>query len=205
MSRRTQFALKRLFDVFVAVVGLLALFPVLALVTLAIAIDSQGGPFFKLRVAGRDGQTFDQWKFRTMVKGARNIAHPFETFAGDPRITRVGRFLRRWSFDELPQLWNVLWGNMSLVGPRPAFAEVAAQYSGRDARRLRMRPGITGLAQIQGRNLISWQRRIVFDLAYIERWSLGLDFAILLRTIPVLIRGEGIYGVDGRVRMHDLA
>jgi len=91
------------------------------------------------------------------------------------------------------------------VGPRPVFAEVAAQYSGRDARRLLMRPGITGLAQIQGRNLISWQRRISFDLAYIERWSLGLDFAILLRTIPVLIRGEGIYGVDGRVRMHDLA
>jgi len=205
LSRDVDFALKRAFDLMIAAIGLLMLLPVFAIVAAAILVDSPGGVFFKLRVAGRNGRAFDQWKFRTMVKDARLAAHPFETFAADPRITRVGRFLRRWSVDELPQLWNVLRGDMSLVGPRPAFAEVAARYSPHEARRLQMRPGMTGLAQIQGRNLISWQRRIACDVAYVDRWSFGLDLKILMRTIPVLLRGEGVYGADGRVRMHDLA
>lgn len=205
MRRKFDSALKRAFDVAVAALGLPILLPVFALVALAIKLDSPGSVLFRLRAAGRDGRAFDQWKFRTMIKGARQKAHPFETFAADPRITRIGRFLRRWSLDELPQLWNVLRGEMSLVGPRPAFVEVASRYSPQEARRLRVRPGITGLAQIQGRNLISWQRRIALDVAYIDRYSFRLDMKILLSTIPVLLRGEGVYGADGRVRMHDLA
>lgn len=205
MKRNFEFALKRALDVGVATIGLMVLLPVFALIAIAIVFDSPGSVFFKLRVAGRDGRAFDQWKFRTMVTDARQKAHPFETSSTDPRITRTGRFLRRWSLDELPQLWNVLRGQMSLVGPRPAFIEVASRYSLLEARRLRMRPGITGLAQIQGRNLISWQRRIALDLAYIDRYSLWLDAKILLATIPVLLKGEGVYGPDGRVRMHDLA
>jgi lipopolysaccharide/colanic/teichoic acid biosynthesis glycosyltransferase len=205
LKRNFEFALKRALDVGVSILALLLLLPVFAFIAIAIVLDSPGSPFFKLRVAGRDGRAFDQWKFRTMVQDARQKAHPFETFVADPRITRTGRFLRRWSLDELPQLWNVLQGEMSLVGPRPAFVEVASRYSAHEARRLRMRPGLTGLAQIQGRNLISWQRRIALDVAYVDRYSLWLDARILLATVPVLLKGEGVYGPDGRVRMHDLA
>jgi undecaprenyl phosphate N,N'-diacetylbacillosamine 1-phosphate transferase len=200
-----QLSLKRVFDVAISVLGLLALIPLFALIAVCICIDSPGHVFFRLRAAGRDGKAFDQWKFRTMVQNARDTAHPFETSAMDPRITRVGRFLRRWSLDELPQLWNIVRGEMSLVGPRPAFIEVAAGYSSLQARRLLMRPGLTGLAQLQGRNLLPWQQRVVLDIAYIEHYSLWLDFKILLRTIPVLLRGTGVYGADGTVKMHDLA
>jgi lipopolysaccharide/colanic/teichoic acid biosynthesis glycosyltransferase len=196
---------KRAVDVVLAAICLVALLPLFVCIAIAIVLDSPGSVIFRLRVAGRGGRAFDQCKFRTMVKDAREKAHPFETFAADPRITRVGRFLRRWSLDELPQLWNVLRGEMSLVGPRPVFVEVANRYAGRDLRRLEMRPGITGLAQVRGRNLISWNDRIELDLAYIGHYSPWLDLRILLATIPVVLTGQGIYGPDGRVRMHDLA
>lgn len=205
MTRDLQLGLKRGLDFLAALAGLITLLPIYTLIAICVWLDSPGPVFFRLRMAGRDGKAFDQWKFRTMVKNAREKAHPFETSATDPRITRVGRFLRRWSLDELPQLWNALRGEMSLVGPRPAFIEVAARYSAIEAGRLRMRPGLTGLAQIQGRNLLPWPERVAFDLEYIERYSLWLDLKILLRTVPVVIRSEGVYGEDGKVRMHDLA
>ena len=205
LPRKLQPMLKRVLDLALSLLGLLVLAPVFALIALCISLDSPGDVFFKLRVAGRDGKPFDQWKFRTMIQNARDTAHRFETSAADPRITRVGRFLRRWSLDELPQLWNVLRGEMSLVGPRPAFLEVAQQYSPEQARRLQMRPGLTGLAQLRGRNLLPWDQRIVLDIAYIEQYSLWLDAWILWRTIPLLLRGTGVYGEGGVVKMHDLA
>jgi lipopolysaccharide/colanic/teichoic acid biosynthesis glycosyltransferase len=205
LKRRFQLGAKRAFDVVFAAVGLLVLLPAFVGVAIAIILDSPGPVLFKLRVAGRNGRVFDALKFRTMIKDAREKAHPFETFSADPRITRVGRFLRRWSLDELPQLWNVLRGEMSLVGPRPMFLEVASRYPEREARRLQMRPGITGLAQVSGRNSISWNERVELDLAYIDRYSLWLDLKIVLATLPVVLTGEGVYGPDGRVRMHDLA
>lgn len=205
MNRKFALGAKRAFDVGAAAIGLLLLSPIFACVAIAIVLDSPGPVIFRLRVAGRSGRAFDLLKFRTMVKDAREKAHPFETFFADPRITRVGRFLRRWSLDELPQLWHVLRGEMSLVGPRPVFVEIANRYSAHDLRRLEMRPGITGLAQVRGRNLISWRERIELDLAYIDRYSLLLDLKILSATIPVVLTGEGIYGPDGRVRMHDVA
>jgi len=205
LSRKLQLMLKRVFDLALSLLGLVVLAPVFALIALCISLDSPGDIFFKLCVAGRDGKPFDQWKFRTMVQNAREVAHRFETSATDPRITRMGRFLRRWSLDELPQLWNILWGEMSLVGPRPAFLEVAQRYSLEQARRLQMRPGLTGLAQLQGRNLLPWEQRIVLDIAYIDRYSLWLDAKILWRTIPLLLRGTGVYGEGGVVKMHDLA
>jgi undecaprenyl phosphate N,N'-diacetylbacillosamine 1-phosphate transferase len=205
LPRKLQLALKRVFDLVLSLLGLVVLAPVLALIALCISLDSPGDVFFKLRVAGRDGKPFDQWKFRTMIQNARDTAHRFETSATDPRITHVGRFLRRWSLDELPQLWNVVRGDMSLVGPRPAFLEVAQRYSPEQARRLQMRPGLTGLAQLQGRNLLPWEQRIVLDIAYIDRYSLWLDTKTLWRTIPLLLRGTGVYGEGGVVKMHDLA
>jgi undecaprenyl phosphate N,N'-diacetylbacillosamine 1-phosphate transferase len=205
LPRKLQLALKRVFDLVLSLVGLVVLAPVFALIALCISLDSPGDVFFKLRVAGRDGKPFDQWKFRTMIQNARDTAHRFETSATDPRITHVGRFLRRWSLDELPQLWNVVRGDMSLVGPRPAFLEVAQQYSPEQARRLQMRPGLTGLAQLRGRNLLPWEQRIVLDIVYIDRYSLWLDTKTLWRTIPLLLRGTGVYGEGGVVKMHDLA
>jgi undecaprenyl phosphate N,N'-diacetylbacillosamine 1-phosphate transferase len=205
LPRKLQLALKRVFDLVLSLLGLVVLAPVFALIALCISLDSPGDVFFKLRVAGRDGKPFDQWKFRTMIQNARDTAHRFETSATDPRITHVGRFLRRWSLDELPQLWNVVRGDMSLVGPRPAFLEVAQRYSPEQARRLQMRPGLTGLAQLQGRNLLPWEQRIVLDIAYIDRYSLWLDTKTLWRTIPLLLRGTGVYGEGGVVKMHDLA
>jgi len=205
LLRELQLFLKRVVDLALSLLGLVTLTPAFALIALCISLDSPGDVFFKLRVAGRDGKPFDQWKFRTMIQNARDTAHRFETSAADPRITRVGRFLRRWSLDELPQLWNVLRGEMSLVGPRPAFLEVAQQYSPEQARRLQMRPGLTGLAQLRGRNLLPWDQRIVLDIAYIEQYSLWLDAWILWRTIPLLLRGTGVYGEGGVVKMHDLA
>lgn len=197
--------MKRAFDVILALLAFPVFVAAFLLIAPAILLDSGGPVLFKLRVAGRGGKAFDQWKFRTMVQDARQKAHPFETSATDPRITRVGRFLRRWSLDELPQLWNVLRADMSLIGPRPAFVEVASRYGPREARRLQMRPGITGLAQIQGRNLLPWSQRVALDNDYIEHYSMRLDFKILYRTIPIWLRGTGVYGEDGKVTMHDLA
>ena len=148
----------------------------------AIRLDSPGPMFFRLKAAGLNGEKFLQWKLRTMVDGAREVGDYFETSSSDPRITKVGRFLRRWSVDELPQLWNVIRGEMSLVGPRPAFYEMAAERipSNRD-RRLAMRPGLTGLAQVSGRNSLSWAERMELDVFYIENYSLWKDCELINR------------------------
>ena len=204
MRGDTQLIAKRIMDVGLAIVGLAIAAPFLFVSAIAIKLGSPGPVFFCLRVAGLRGQGFDQWKLRTMVAGARESGDRFETSSSDPRITRVGHFLRRWSIDELPQLWNVLRGEMSIVGPRPVFFEIASKYSAEQARRLEMRPGLTGLAQVQGRNLLTWVERVELDIFYVEHYSLWLDYEIMARTIPVLFHGEGVYGKDGRVRVQDL-
>ena len=204
MIRELQLFAKRIMDVGLAMVSSIIVAPLLLVSAVAIKLGSPGPVFFRLRVAGLGGEGFDQWKLRTMVNGARESGDRFETSSSDPRITRVGHFLRRWSIDELPQLWNVLRGEMSIVGPRPAFLEIAAKYSAEQARRLAMRPGLTGLAQVQGRNSLTWAERVELDIFYVEHYSLWLDCEIMARTIPVLFRSEGVYGKDGRVRVQDL-
>ncbi|HEX4536290.1 MAG TPA: sugar transferase [Candidatus Acidoferrum sp.] len=204
MRRELQLFAKRILDVMLAIFTLIFVAPLLLASAAAIKLGSPGPVFFRLRVAGLGGEGFDQWKLRTMVNGAREGGDRFETSSSDPRITRVGHFLRRWSIDELPQLWNVLRGEMSIVGPRPAFFEVASKYSAEQARRLAMRPGLTGLAQVQGRNLLTWAKRVELDTFYVEHYSLWLDCEIMARTIPVLFRSKGVYGKDGRVRVQDL-
>ena len=204
MRRDLQLIVKRIMDVGLAMVGLIIVAPVLLVSAVAIKLSSRGPVFFRLRVAGLRGRGFDQRKLRTMIEGARESGDRFETSSNDPRITRVGHFLRRWSIDELPQLWNVLRGEMSIVGPRPAFFEIATKYSAEQARRLAMRPGLTGLAQVQGRNLVTWAERVELDIFYVGHYSLWLDCEIMARTIPVLFQGEGVYGKDGRVRVQDL-
>ena len=204
MRRELKLFIKRIVDVGLAMVSLIIVAPLLSLTAVVIKLGSPGPVFFRLRVAGLGGEGFDQWKLRTMVNGAREGGDRFETSSSDPRITRVGHFLRRWSIDELPQLWNVLRGEMSIVGPRPAFFEIASKYSAEQTRRLAMRPGLTGLAQVQGRNLLPWAERVELDIFYVEHYSLWLDCEIMARTIPVLFRSEGVYGKDGRVRVQDL-
>jgi lipopolysaccharide/colanic/teichoic acid biosynthesis glycosyltransferase len=204
MSSSLQLAIKRMMDVVVAIVGLIIFAPLLLVSAIAIKLDSRGPVFFRLGVAGLRGQDFDQWKLRSMVHGARQKGDRFETSWSDPRITRVGHFLRRWSIDELPQLWNVFRGEMSIVGPRPVFFEIASKYSAEQARRLAMRPGLTGLAQVQGRNLLTWAERVELDIFYVEHYSVWMDCQIIARTMPVLFQSEGVYGKDGRVRVQDL-
>jgi len=173
---------------------LLLLFsPLLAGIALWILLDSGRPAILAQDRAGKDGKTFRMLKFRTMVQNALELApqlteDPFGVVENDPRITRVGRFLRRSGLDELPQLWNVLRGQMSLVGPRPDLVEQAAHYTEHDRRRLSVEPGITGWSQVNGREAIGWPERIEQDIWYIDHWSLRLDAKILWRTFSELGR-----------------
>jgi exopolysaccharide biosynthesis polyprenyl glycosylphosphotransferase len=197
--------LKRSFDLVAAAAGLILLSPVLAACALAIRIDSRGPVFFKQARHGRNGRIFEIVKFRTMVDGAEarrlELAHlnemegagPLFKMKEDPRVTRVGEYLRKWSLDELPQLWNVLRGEMSLVGPRPFVVHESELITGWAARRLETTPGITGLWQILGRNDIPFDEMIKLDYVYVTNWSLWWDVKILLQTIPVVLARRGAY------------
>lgn len=184
---------KRAVDLAVSVPACLLLAPVMFAIALWIRRDSQGPALFRQDRVGLHGRPFRVLKFRTMVVGAADMGPGLAVDHGDPRITRAGAILRRLSLDELPQLWNVVRGDMSIVGPRPTVAEQVARYSPEQRRRLEARPGITGLAQVRGRASIPWSQRIAIDLEYVERWSLGLDLSILLRTVLVVFRREGTY------------
>ena len=193
--------LKRALDFIGAVVGLALLGPVMGLLALLIRLDSRGPVFYAAERTGAKGRPFRCYKFRSMISGADRLKQslrsrneregPIFKLANDPRITRLGRFLRRYSLDELPQLWNVLLGNMSLVGPRPHPVEEVNQYQLPHYRRLDMKPGITGLWQITARNSPSFDLNMHLDLTYIENWSLVLDLRILISTVRVLFAPEG--------------
>ena len=184
---------RRIFDVVVAAAGLLAASPILLLAMLAVKLESRGGAFYRQRRVGRHGREFDVLKLRTMVAGAEHIGAGMAVDSGDARITRVGRILRRTSLDELPNLVNVLQGEMAIVGPRPTLASQVAQYTERERGRLAVRPGITGWAQVNGRASLPWSERIEFDLWYIEHRSWRLDLRILWRSAQLVVRGEGLY------------
>jgi lipopolysaccharide/colanic/teichoic acid biosynthesis glycosyltransferase len=185
--------IKWIADRLAAAVLLVLLSPLLAAFALWILIDGGRPAILAQDRAGKDGVPFRMLKFRTMVQNALELApqltdDPFGVVENDPRITKPGRFLRRTGLDELPQLWNVLRGEMSLVGPRPDLVEQAAHYSESDRRRLSVEPGITGWSQVNGRESIGWPERIQQDLWYIDHWSLRLDLKILVRTFTELGR-----------------
>jgi lipopolysaccharide/colanic/teichoic acid biosynthesis glycosyltransferase len=179
----------RPFDVAAASLGLAAASPVLGLAAIAIKLEDAGPILYRQRRVGRDGVEFELLKLRTMVVGAERKGAGWAVNEGDPRITRVGRFLRRLSIDELPQLWNVLRGEMSIIGPRPTLAYQVEQYTPRQRRRLEVKPGLTGWAQVQGRARLPWAERIELDLWYIDHRSLALDLQILARTPLALFSG----------------
>jgi lipopolysaccharide/colanic/teichoic acid biosynthesis glycosyltransferase len=184
---------KRLMDLAVTVPLAIALSPALGAVALWIRRDSPGPALYRQSRVGLMGRPFTLLKFRTMVVGAESMGTGLRVSADDPRITRAGRALRALSLDELPQIWNVLRGDMSLVGPRPTVASQVAHYTARQRRRLAARPGLTGLAQVRGRNAIPWSARIEIDVEYVERWSLGLDLRVLARTVGVVLGRGGTY------------
>ncbi len=184
---------RRLFDVVVAAAALVVTSPVLLAALVAIRVETPGHPIYRQRRIGKDGRPFDMLKLRTMVAGAESMGSGLAVNEGDPRITRVGAFLRRFSIDELPNLVNVLRGDMAIVGPRPTVQVQVAQYTERQRGRLAVKPGLTGWAQVNGRAKLSWVERIELDLWYIEHRSWRLDLEILLRTAKIIVAGEGIY------------
>jgi lipopolysaccharide/colanic/teichoic acid biosynthesis glycosyltransferase len=189
---------RRLFDVVVAGLALLVTSPVLALAVVAIRLETKGHPVFRQRRIGKDGRPFDVLKLRTMVAGAESLGSGLAVNEGDPRITRVGAVLRRLSIDELPNLVNVLRGDMAIIGPRPTVPVQVEQYTERQRGRLAVKPGITGWAQVNGRASLPWSERIELDLWYIEHRSWRLDLEVLARTARLLLTGEGTYkGASG--------
>jgi len=184
---------KRILDLAIAIPLLVLLVPVFVIVAILIRRDSPGPAFYRQTRVGLDGREFRLIKFRTMVDGAEFIGAGLDNDAGDPRITGIGARLRALSLDELPQLINVLTGDMSIVGPRPTLRDQVERYTPEQRRRLRARPGITGLAQISGRSTLPWSQRIVIDVHYVDNWSMRLDLVILLRTIPALLRKDQTY------------
>jgi lipopolysaccharide/colanic/teichoic acid biosynthesis glycosyltransferase len=183
----------RALDVVIAGAALVVASPLLALAALAIRLESKGSPIYRQRRVGRGGEPFELLKLRTMVSGAEHIGAGLAVNEGDPRITRVGALLRRFSLDELPNLVNVLRGDMAIVGPRPTIQAQVDQYTERQRRRLEVKPGITGWAQVNGRASLPWDERIELDVWYVDHRSLRLDLRILARTARMLATGQGLY------------
>jgi lipopolysaccharide/colanic/teichoic acid biosynthesis glycosyltransferase len=196
--------IRRAIDIVGGTLALVAAAPVLALAMLAIRLESSGHPIYRQRRVGLHGRPFDLLKLRTMVDGAEHMGAGLAINENDSRVTRVGALLRRTSLDELPNLLNVVRGEMSFIGPRPTIPVQVAQYTERQRGRLAVRPGITGWAQVNGRTALPWSERIELDLYYVECRSLRLDLRILWRTVAIVLGGSGLYkgqtggwGADG--------
>ncbi|MFN8160359.1 MAG: sugar transferase [Solirubrobacterales bacterium] len=184
--------MNRAMDLAIGAVALVISAPLLAIAAVAIRLDGAGPVIYRQRRVGRDGREFELLKLRTMVAGSDPVGIGTAVGRDDPRVTRPGRFLRRTSMDEIPNLFNVLRGEMAIVGPRPTIPAQVADYTPRQRRRHEVRPGITGWAQVQGRAGIPWEERIELDLFYVEHRSLRLDLSILARTIGLILTGRGL-------------
>jgi lipopolysaccharide/colanic/teichoic acid biosynthesis glycosyltransferase len=185
-------------DILIAALGLFVTSPVLAAAAIAIRLESRGPVIYRHTRVGRHGADFELWKLRTMVQGAERMGAGLYIEKADSRITRSGRLLRRFSLDELPNLVNVLRGEMSIVGPRPTVRQQVDRYTAEQLRRLEVKPGITGWAQVNGRTSLSWPERIELDVWYVDHRSLRLDARILARTAKLLLTGHGLYSEDVR-------
>ncbi len=185
--------IKRTIDLGVSLLGTVLTAPLVALLAALIRLESPGHPIYTQTRVGRDGKRFEIYKLRTMVRGAEFTGAGLAIQQGDDRITRIGNLLRRYSLDELPNLWNVVRGEMSIVGPRPTVPVQVEQYTRRQRGRLAVKPGITGWAQVNGRASLPWSERIELDLWYVEHRSTALDLRILARTVSMVATGHGLY------------
>lgn len=193
MSRILQLKIKRAFDLLVSLILLIVIAPFLLFIAVLVKLSSPGAAIFRQKRPGLNGKIFTIYKFRTMQLGSDTMFKGKEVELDDPRITTIGRVLRRTKIDELPQLVNVIKGEMSLVGPRPERIESLAEYSNETCKRLEMRPGMTGLAQVSGNIYLKLKSRYLYDIYYVNNYSLLLDLKILVRTIGVVFYGEGKY------------
>lgn len=192
---------KRALDLIVATLMLTLLLPVFGLMAILIKLTSKGPVFYRQLRAGKGGDTFNMIKFRSMIVDAEIKGLKFEVAREDDRITKIGKFLRGWGIDELPQLFNVLKGDVSLVGPRAARADQVEHFTREELRRMAMKPGITGWAVVNGRNGIDWKKRIELDIWYVEHWSFWLDIKVLFKTLwVILVTRRGVYGPEGVTR-----
>jgi lipopolysaccharide/colanic/teichoic acid biosynthesis glycosyltransferase len=182
----------RIVDILIATIALVLLAPFLAIAAVAIKLGSRGPVIYRQRRVGRDDRPFEMWKLRTMVAGSDPVGVGTIVYRDDPRVTRAGRFLRRTSLDEVPNLVNVLRGEMAIVGPRPTIPAQVDDYTPRQRRRHEVLPGITGWAQVQGRAGIPWEERIELDLWYVDHRGAALDARILARTLWLVISGQGL-------------
>jgi lipopolysaccharide/colanic/teichoic acid biosynthesis glycosyltransferase len=185
--------ISRLLDLTLGLTGSIITAPVVAVLALAVRLESRGDPIYRQKRIGKNGRPFEIYKLRTMVSGAEFSGAGLAIAEGDDRITRIGALLRRYSLDELPNLWNVVRGEMAIVGPRPTLESQVLAYTPHQRGRLAVRPGITGWAQVHGRASLPWPERIELDLWYVEHRSLALDLTILRRTVDMVVRGHGIY------------
>jgi lipopolysaccharide/colanic/teichoic acid biosynthesis glycosyltransferase len=185
--------IRRALDLAISLPAAAVTAPLVALLAVAIRLESPGAAIYRQTRVGRDGRPFEIYKLRTMVAGAEFQGAGLAISAGDERITRVGALLRRYSLDELPNLWNVARGEMSIVGPRPTLQGQVDQYTHRQRGRLAVKPGMTGWAQVNGRASLPWAQRIELDLWYVEHRSLRLDLKIMLATVRMVLRGHGLY------------
>ena len=202
-NKSKNLILKRIIDIVISSIGLIILFPIFAIIGMLIKLDSIGPVFFVQERTGRDGKIFKAYKLRTMVENAEKKGLKYRVAKDDKRITRIGKHLR-WGIDELPQLINVFKGEISLVGPRPTLPHQIKKYSEREKRRLEVKPGITGWALVNGRNILSWPERIKLDIWYVDHWSIWLDLKILFKTVWVVIfEREGVYVKDGVTRDYE--
>lgn len=206
-SRLLRYRSKRIIDIVLIVLSLPISLPILGLLSLIVLLSTPGPIFYSHRRIGRNGDFFSMWKFRTMCENSAEVLeyylarHPqarsewarTHKLRFDPRVTRVGRFLRRYSLDELPQLWNVMTGRMTLVGPRPIVAAEVEKYGDGFRFYRRVKPGLTGLWQVSGRSQLTYPQRVALDCDYVERWSLRRDFVILLRTFLSVVNQDGAY------------
>jgi lipopolysaccharide/colanic/teichoic acid biosynthesis glycosyltransferase len=198
--------LKRLFDIFASLIALVIVSPILLIIAIAIKLDSKGPVLFKQTRLGLNGQPFIMYKFRTMVENAEKMGLGIFNFKDDPRVTKVGYFLRKFSLDELPQLLNIIKGEMSIVGPRPPVTYELGNYEDFDntlRQRFTMKPGLTGYAQISGRNELSWDEKIKYDLQYIfdfKKYGILIDFKVILITLLKVLKSEGMYEIPEKAK-----
>ena len=190
MNYQMKSLIKRISDLLITFFSLIFVIPLFLLIAILIKLDGNGPVFFRHTRIGKDGRPFKMWKFRTMVENASQIG-PNLTATNDMRITRVGKYLRRISLDELPQIINVMKGEMSIVGPRPEIPEIVSTYTPEQKKALTIKPGITGLSQISGRDDLPIDVKLNYEIEYVERFSFTLDCKIVFKTIPTLINGRG--------------